>query len=121
MGCHADSSWVIALLDSADKHHEEAKAQFEGLFQQPALSSIVLTELLIQLQGKTETTERVKQIFSQVIDLGPDIATKCAEIKVKNQVSINEAVVIASALSQDATLLTFNKRIEKIMACHRID
>lgn len=116
MGCHVDASWLIALLDPTSPHHQEARTQLEHLTQQPALSVLTLAQILPGLQdNRTELTKQITKTFAPIIEVNLDIATKSAQLSSRYEVTLSEAVVLASAFAHGAKLLTFDKRISSVM------
>lgn len=116
MGCQVDPSWLIALLDPTSPHHPEARTQFEHLTQQPALSVLTLAQILPGLQGnRVELTKQIMKTFAPIIEVNLDIATKSAQLSSRYEVTLSEAVVLASAFAHGAKLLTFDKRISSVM------
>lgn len=115
MGCQADSSWLIALLDSEDHHHSDAVAQFERLGLPPVFSALVLGELLSSIETRRrEKFKRLSEAFEPVIPVSAEIAAKGAEIRVEYRLSLSDAIVVASALVHDTELLTFDKKMQSV-------
>lgn len=115
MGCQADTSWLIALLDGEDHHHAEAVAQFESLKIPPAISALALTELLSSFETRRrEKFKKLSNAFIPIISVEAEIATKGAEIRVEHRLSLPDAVIVASALIHDTELLTFDKKMQNV-------
>ena len=115
MGCHADSSWLIALLDSEDHHHSDAVAQFERLGIAPAISALALCELLSSFEiRRREKLRRLSEAFEPVIPVDAEIAARGAEIRVEHRLSLGDAIIVASALIHDTELLTFDKKMQSV-------
>ncbi len=115
MGCQADSSWLIALLDSDDLHHGDAVAQFERLGIAPAISALALAELLSSFEiRRREKLKRLSESFEPIIPVDAEIAAKGAEIRVEHRLSLGDAIIVASALVHDTELLTFDKKMKTV-------
>lgn len=116
---HADTSWLIALFDDQDSHHSKALRELEELTSAPSISAIALAELLVNFESSeaidfSATYNSLKSSVSSVIAMNENIAVKAAEIRSKNKVTLGDAVVIASALSDRAQLLTFDKNMRTV-------
>ncbi len=115
MGFQAEASWLIALFDSKSPHHQEAQTQFEQITQQPSLSSLTLAQLLTGVAGeKSGFIKQIRKTFAPVIDVNSEIAAKGAQISSQYDVTLIEALIIASALVHDTELLTFDERIKNV-------
>lgn len=115
MGYQADSSWLIALLDSEDLHHNDAVAQFESLTLAPAISALALGELLSSFEiRRREKLKRLSASFEPVISVDAKIASKGAGIRVEHRLSLGDAIIVASALVHDTELLTFDKKMKDV-------
>ena len=115
MGLQADSSWVIALIDSGDHHHSEAVAQFQSIMVSPALSAFALGEILSGIHSRRR--EKLKQItaaFESIVPVDSQIAAKGAEIRVEHGLSLGDAIIVASAFVHDTELLTFDKKMKAV-------
>ncbi len=115
MGFQADASWLIALFDSKSPHHQEAQSEFEQITQQPSLSSLTLAQLLRGFEGdKSGFIKQITKTFASVVDVNSEIAAKGAQISSQYEVSLSEALIIASALAYDTELLTFDKKMKNV-------
>ena len=47
---HADTSWLVALFDSEDTHHNRALKELDELKSPPSVSAIALAELLVNFE-----------------------------------------------------------------------
>ena len=116
---HTDTSWLIALFNPEDAHHPKAIRELEELHQAPSMSSCVLAELLVDFEKSvvvdvSATYLQIKKSFSAIVDLNSSIAVNAAEIRSKYKVTLGDAIVIASALSEKAELLTFDKNMRAV-------
>lgn len=115
MGCQADTSWLIALLDGADHHHAEAVAQFESLKIPPAVSALTIAEVLSRFPTRrSQRAKKLKAAFPSILAVETAVAARAADIRVEYQVSLGEAIIIASALAEKQELLTFDQRMKAI-------
>ena len=115
MGFQADTSWVIALLDSKSPDHQQAQTQFEQITEKPGLSALTLARLLTGVGGdKAEFTKRITKSFSPIIDVDLEIASRGAQICSEYEVNLSEALIVASALIYDTELLTFDKKMQSV-------
>ena len=116
---HADTSWLIALLNPNDAHHARALKEMEGLNSAPSISAFALAELLVNFEMNeaidTESTlATLKSALSSIINLDTEIATKSAQIRSANKITLGDAIIIATALSEKAKLLTFDKNMRSV-------
>ena len=115
MGCHADSSWVIALINPEDQHHGDAVAQVETLAAAPSLSAFALSEVLCGVKNRRRAKyKQLTDVFTQIVPIDDEIAVKAAEIRVEQRISLGDAIIIASALIHDTELLTFDKKMRNV-------
>ncbi len=116
---HADTSWLVALFDSEDSHHNKALKQLEELTSAPSISAFALAELLVDFENSDlvnvqATLSQIQRIFSKVIDLDVKIAAQAAHIRSQNKITIGDSIIVASALLDDSDLLTFDKNMRTV-------
>ena len=116
---HTDTSWLIALFNPDDSHHSKALRQLDELHGSPTISSFALAELLVDFEKSDvvdvqATFEQIKKTFDHIIDLTADIALQAAQIRSTNKVTLGDAIIIASALTEKAELLTFDKNMKAV-------
>lgn len=116
---HADTSWLVALFDSEDPHHNRALKELDELKSPPSVSAIALAELLVNFEKSDlvdvqATLSQIQRIFTRVIDLDVKIATLAAEIRSQNRITLGESVIVASAKLENAALLTFDKSMKAV-------
>ena len=116
---HTDTSWLIALFNPDDSHHSKALRQLDELHGSPTISSFALAELLVDFEKSDVvdvqvTFEQIKKSFDHIIDLTADIALHAAQIRSTNKVTLGDAIIIASALTEKAELLTFDKNMKAV-------
>jgi predicted nucleic acid-binding protein len=116
---HADTSWLIALLNPLDISHKLAVRQLEELNAPASISTFVLAELMVSFEksdiGSIPITLReIEKSFSPIVELSKDIAISAAKIRSSSKITLGDAIVIASALDQDSELLTFDKNMKAV-------
>ena len=116
---HADTSWLIALLNPLDISHKLAVRQLEELNAPASISTFVLAELMVSFEksdiGSIPVTLReIEKSFSPIVELSKEIAISAAKIRSSSKITLGDAIVIASALDQDSELLTFNKNMKAV-------
>ena len=116
---HADTSWLIALLNPLDISHKLAVRQLEELNAPASMSTFVLAELMVSFEksdiGSIPVTLReIEKSFSPIVELSKDIAISAAKIRSSSKITLGDAIVIASALDQDSELLTFDKNMKAV-------
>lgn len=116
---HADTSWLIALLNPLDISHKLAVRQLEELNATASISTFVLAELMVSFEksdiGSIPVTLReIEKSFSPIVELSKEIAISAAKIRSSSKITLGDAIVIASALDQDSELLTFDKNMKAV-------
>ena len=116
---HADTSWLIALLNPLDISHKLAVRQLEELNAPASISTFVLAELMVSFEksdiGSIPVTLReIEKSFSPIVELSKDIAISATKIRSSSKITLGDAIVIASALDQDSELLTFDKNMKAV-------
>ncbi len=116
---HADTSWLIALLNPLDISHKLAVRHLEELNAPASISTFVLAELMVSFEksdiGSIPVTLReIEKSFSPIVELSKDIAISAAKIRSSSKITLGDAIVIASALDQDSELLTFDKNMKAV-------
>ena len=114
---HADTSWLIALFNPEDSHHKQALRELEELNSAPAMSSLVLAELLVDFESSdlgsvSGTLQQIQKSFSTIYSVTVEIAVRAAEIRSTQKVSLADAIVIATALEEQSHILTFDKNMK---------
>lgn len=116
---HADTSWLIALLNPLDISHKLAVRQLEELNATASISTFVLAELMVSFEksdiGSIPVTLReIEKSFSPIVELSKEIAISAAKIRSSSKITLGDAIVIASALDQNSELLTFDKNMKAV-------
>ena len=116
---HADTSWLIALLNPIDISHKLALRQLEELNAPASISTFVLAELMVSFEKSDigsipVTLQEIEKSFSPIVELSKDIAISAAQIRSSSKITLGDAIVIASALDQNSDLLTFDKNMKAV-------
>lgn len=116
---HADTSWLIALFNPEDSHHKQALRELEELNSAPAMSSLVLAELLVDFESSDSgsvsgTLNQIQKTFSSITAVTIEIAVQAAKIRSEQKTSLADAIVIATALEEQSHLLTFDKSMKVV-------
>ncbi|MFM7776991.1 MAG: type II toxin-antitoxin system VapC family toxin [Actinomycetota bacterium] len=110
---------MIALFNPEDSHHKQALRELEELTSAPAMSSLVLAELLVDFESSDSgsvsgTLNQIQKSFSSITSVTIEIAVRAAEIRSEQKVSLADAIVIATALEEQSHLLTFDKNMRAV-------
>ena len=116
---HADTSWLIALLNPLDISHKLALRQLEELNAPASISTFVLAELMVSFEKSDigsipVTLQEIEKSFSPIVELSKEIAISAAQIRSSSKITLGDAIVIASALDQNSELLTFDKNMKAV-------
>ena len=116
---HADTSWLIALLNPVDISHKLALRQLEELNAPASISTFVLAELMVSFEKSDigsipVTLQEIEKSFSPIVELSKEIAIRAAKIRSSSKITLGDAIVIASALDQNSDLLTFDKNMKAV-------
>ena len=116
---HADTSWLIALLNPVDISHKLALRQLEELNAPASISTFVLAELMVSFEKSDigsipVTLQEIEKSFSPIVELSKEIAISAAKIRSSSKITLGDAIVIASALNQNSDLLTFDKNMKAV-------
>ena len=116
---HADTSWLIALLNPLDISHKLAIRQLEELNAPASISTFVLAELMVSFEKSDigsipVTLQEIEKSFSPIVELSKEIAISAAQIRSSSKITLGDAIVIASALDQNSELLTFDKNMKAV-------
>jgi len=116
---HADTSWLIALLNPVDVSHKLALRQLEELNAPASISTFVLAELMVSFEKSDigsipVTLQDIEKSFSPIVELSKEITISAAKIRSSSKITLGDAIVIASALDQNSDLLTFDKNMKAV-------
>jgi predicted nucleic acid-binding protein len=112
---HLDSSVLIAILNSEDKHHRIALENYSSL-DQYQISTISITEVMPSAL-KAGTAPRILEILRSltraIIDLDAEIALLAAKLRVEAGLKTPDAIISATASRHQAQLWTFDGKLAK--------
>ncbi|GAC1319849.1 MAG: hypothetical protein NVSMB22_03530 [Chloroflexota bacterium] len=118
-----DASVLIGFLDPADAHHSravEAIRPWLGAGHTLLISASVYAEILLQplRAGLADTVDAfIDEIGMRITPVDRSIARHAAVLRAQHtSLRLPDAFVLATAMAHNATLLTFNERIERIIA-----
>jgi predicted nucleic acid-binding protein len=113
---HADTSWLIALFDNEDENHKKALREFEELASAPSVSALAYAELLVGFESNDSPTtpEELRIALPQILPVDIDVATRAAQIRSSNKIALADAIIIATAIHENAKLLTFDKTMKGV-------
>ena len=112
---HLDSSVLIAILNSEDKHHRIALENYSSL-DQYQISTISLAEVMpsaIKAGRSQEVREALERVAREIVGLDSEIAHLAARIRVESGLKTPDAIVSATALATKAQLWTFDGKLAK--------
>ena len=105
-----DTNTIIYFLQR--QFSEAAELYIDELFkrEQPVMSTITEIELLSWKSVSETDNEIIKKFIgdSKVIELEPAIKTKASEIRKKTGIKLPDAIIAATALVYNLTLITRN-------------
>ncbi len=114
-----DASVVIALLDSSDASHVDARSLLEERADDTWLmSTATLAEVLVHplRRGTGEEFERkLARLRVGFIDVDPEIARRAARLRAEHvSLRVPDALVLATAQQRAADTLTFDRHLRRI-------
>ena len=113
-----DSSAVMALKNSSDRHHYNVVKAVASLNQAPDISVITLSEVLIH-ESKASPTKarlaaaRLLEAFGAVHPVSAAVAILAAEIRANRDLGLADSMISATALLEEAELWTCDKALAK--------
>jgi predicted nucleic acid-binding protein len=101
-----DSNVIIDYLNGA----KEAKQEMH-LYKNMAISIVTYIEVLVGIKD-AQTKKKVKKFLAkfEVINVTQEVADAAIELRVKYKLKIPDALVLATAVTQDAILVTRNTK-----------
>lgn len=110
-----DASVLVALLDSRDSQHAQARALLTAhIAEDFALSVLTLAEVLV---GPTATGRAgavlaaVDDLHVAVLPLLPDAAPRLAELRAPTRLTLPDCCVLLAALDVRGRIATFDERL----------
>jgi predicted nucleic acid-binding protein len=110
-----DASVLIAHLDSADAHHEEARGLLETSGGEAlGASAITLAETFVSpaRAGRLEEAESaVRQLGVEQLTIGADAAGRLATLRAGTRLKMPDCCVLLAALDRQALLASFDSSL----------
>ena len=110
-----DSSFLIAVMNPTDLHHDSAIAAFDRAIRFSA-STLSITEVLPRAikEGREELFWQVVNPFlREIFDVDQAIAQRAAKVRVESGLKTPDAIISASASRHRAQLWTFDGKLAK--------
>jgi predicted nucleic acid-binding protein len=110
---------AIALLDSADSHHERAAVTLREHTRSPLImAASAYSEALVQplIKGRDDAVEEfVGSLRVEIVAADRRIGRRAAELRARHRaLRLPDALVLATALAREAKLLTFDTRLARL-------
>ena len=116
-----DASVLIALFDLADAHHEQANGDLELADQSGdrlATPASAYAESLVAFARAGKLSAARDALASMGIRIAPldaDVAETSAELRARHRsLTLPDAIVLATAATEGAKLLTYDKRLARL-------
>ena len=109
-----DASVLIAHLDAADRHHEQAEALLLAATEEDlAASPLTLAEVLVApaRAGRLDAAEAaLRDLGVDVVALPGDAAPRLAQLRADTGLRLPDCCVLLAARQSDAAVATFDDR-----------
>jgi predicted nucleic acid-binding protein len=116
-----DADVLIAFLDPADAQHERAIAELRprlAVGDQLLTSASVYAEVMVRpLQQGTDARvdEFLDATATHVVAVDRSLARRAAQLRGRHRsLRLGDALSLATALAHDATLITLDRRLQRI-------
>jgi predicted nucleic acid-binding protein len=115
-----DASVLIGFLDGSDPHHVTAVAGLRAQIEAGSrllISASVYSEILVrptQLGLADEIDAALDGLEIGIVPIGRAAGRRAAAIRAVQPVRLPDALVLATALEQEASLLTLDKRLQRV-------
>jgi predicted nucleic acid-binding protein len=112
-----DSTVIIAALRETDLHFEQAKEIFMSSSKSNlAISAITLTESLIRPHSlgaihATRAETKIRSLIGVIHPFDGDTAVLSARIRSSHKTKISDAIIIATAITTESELLSFDRKM----------
>ena len=113
-----DSSILVAIINKADRHHDQVIAKVGVIENTYGISAITLVETLIHaFQESDAEGDRIKDRIDDAIDfcveMDESIAIEAAKIRAKTGLKTPDSIISATAKVRLAELWTLDQRLAK--------
>lgn len=112
----ADASWVIALRDPSDPHHGTAVNDDDTIDEgDVVLHQVTLAECLVGAArlGMVEEAAATLRAAFEILDADVDAPLRWAQVRADHALRLPDAVVVDTAVSLDAAIVTFDERLRR--------
>lgn len=120
-----DASWVVALRDPGDRHHQQAAAINRGIADEAALlHPVTLAECLVApaQRGVLESAADGLRAAFVVADIDGDAPERWAALRAETGLRLPDAIVLDTALRHGArAIATFDARMAASAAQHGLE
>lgn len=121
----ADVSWVIALRDPADAHHDVAVESNRNLgAENVVLPALTLAECLVgpARLGVLDEADRDLRAAFEILEADGDAPTRWAALRASARLRLPDTVVLDAALLRKARgIATFDETLAERAATHDLD
>lgn len=121
----ADASWVVALRDPNDRHHNQAVAVNDEIGSESSLlHPVTLAECLVapaRLGVLDEATARLQAAFEiDIVDAGAP--ARWAKLRAETRLRLPDVIVLDTAMNRRArAIATFDEQLQTCAANHGMD
>ena len=114
-----DSSVVIALLNSSDKHHLAAKSAIEGSNSIFKISILTVSETLVKASGVSESRKKelladLSAAFAPFYPFDLEVAVLATTLRAKSPLRLPDAIISATATVNSAELWSCDARLATV-------
>ena len=119
-----DASWVVALRDPQDEHHNQAVATNHLMAEEEALlHPVTLAECLVAPArlGVLEQSAAALHSSFEIADIDPGAPLRWAQLRAETGLRLPDAIVLDTALHRHArAVATFDERIAARATDHKL-
>jgi predicted nucleic acid-binding protein len=115
-GVILDSDALLAAMNFEDVHHKSIIKRLLENEEPLYISVVTYSEALVypfEKDNYPAMSAGIRNLVSEVFDVTISIATKAAEMRAKTRIKLPDALIAATAIEKDLTLLTFDEKLAK--------
>jgi predicted nucleic acid-binding protein len=115
-GVILDSDALLAAMNFDDVHHKSIIKRLLENEEPLYISVVTYSEALVypfEKDNYPAMSAGIRNLVSEVFDVTISIATKAAEMRAKTRIKLPDALIAATAIEKDLTLLTFDEKLAK--------